>query len=160
MRKTLLPLLSAFAFGCLFVACDDDDCDVTFANTPEIDAAGVYAGTFMRIEDGTTDTLYAAGTATIVPTDSAYCADITFDCSGDFEYNATSVTNIAHANDGFVFSNASTSNGLGAAFSGRIDGNGYLTASFSLTQRSGRVTTTYNYSFEGQLQGEEESQEE
>lgn len=146
MKKILYPLFAILTFSCVLVACsDDDDENVSFGATPEIEAAGVYTGTFSRVQDGTTDTLYTTGTVTITATDSAYCADISFDCSGDFAFSDASVANIAHANGGFVFENSSSSNGLGTPFMGRIDENGNLTSYFKIQQRSGRLTYTYHY---------------
>ena len=154
MKKILYPLFMALALGFSFAACDDDDDDggAGFANTPEIEAAGVYSGTMSQVQDGQTDTLYAAGTLIIAPTDSAYCADITYDCSGDVTFNATSVANISHDNGGFVFFNTSSSNGLGSSFTGRIDGAGIVESSFDQRVRSGRVTYTYHYKFTGRKQ--------
>ena len=144
----------ALALGFSFAACDDDDDDggAGFANTPEIEAAGVYAGTMSYVQDGKTDTLYAAGTLTVTPTDSAYCADITYDCSGDVTYNGTSVANIAHDNDGFMFFNTLTNNGLGTSFTGRIDGNGNVESSFDRQIRQGVRRYTYHYKFIGRKQ--------
>lgn len=154
MKKILYPLFMALALGFSFAACDDDDDngDAGFANTPEIDAAGVYAGTMSYVQDGKTDTLYAAGTITITPTDSAYCADVTYDCSGDVTYNGTSVANITHDNDGFAFFNPSTSNGMGTSFMGRIDGAGNIESSFDRQIRQGRLQYTYHYKFIGRKQ--------
>ncbi len=149
MKKILYPLFAALVFGFAFTACsDDDEGNMTFDTTPEIAAAGTYTGTYTRVEDGTTDTITAAGSITIAPTDSAYCADITF-TSADLDLDATSVANIAHSNDGFAFSNSSASNGLGAAFRGRIDGNGNINSSFSIQQRVGFRTHTFHYNFIG-----------
>ncbi len=146
MKKILYSLFALLTFSCVLVACSDDDDDaISYGATPEIEAAGVYTGTFARVQDGTTDTLYTTGTVTITPTDSAYCADIAFDCDGDFTFNGTSVVNITHAGHGFIFENSSASNGLGTAFMGRIDENGNLTSYFKIQQKSGRLTYTYHY---------------
>lgn len=154
MKKILYPLFMALALGFSFAACDDDDDDggSIHATTPEIAAAGVYSGTMSYVQDGKTDTLYAAGTVTIVPTDSAYCADITYDCSGDVTYNGTSVANISYENDGFMFYNTSTNNGMGVAFTGRIDGAGNIESSFDRSVRSGRNSYIYHYTFNGRKQ--------
>lgn len=109
MKKILYYLFAVLALSCSFISCSDDDDDATIHSvTPEKAAAGVYSGTFTRVQDGTTDTLYTQGTVTITATDSAYCADVTYDCTGDFTFNATSVANISYAGNGFVFTNNST----------------------------------------------------
>ncbi len=152
MKKILYPLFAALVLGFAFSACsDDDDEAMTFDTTPEISAAGTYTGTFTRVQDGTTDTLVAQGSVTLAPTDSAYCADVTFACA-DFDLDAASVTNITHANEGYVFSNTSSDNGLGAPFKGRIDGGNVLNSSFDFTQREGRKQYVYHYTFVGTKQ--------
>lgn len=154
MKKILYPLFVVLALGLGFTACSDDDEEDggRFATTPEIEAAGVYSGTFSKVQDGKTDTLYADGTLTVTPTDSAYCADITYDCSGEFTYNAVSVANITHANSGYAFWNSSSTNGLGASFTGRIEGDGSVESTFDIKERSGRVVYTYHYKFVGNRQ--------
>lgn len=128
-------MFAVLALSCSFISCSDDDDDATIHSvTPEKAAAGVYSGTFTRVQDGTTDTLYTQGTVTIAATDSAYCADVTYDCTGDFTFNATSVANISYAGNGFVFTNNSTSNGLGASFIGRISSEGTLSSYFKVQQ--------------------------
>ncbi|WP_295434490.1 hypothetical protein [uncultured Prevotella sp.] len=150
MKKILYYLFAVLALSCSFISCSDDDDDATIHSvTPEKAAAGVYSGTFTRVQDGTTDTLYTQGTVTITATDSAYCADVTYDCTGDFTFNATSVANISYAGNGFVFTNNSTSNGLGASFIGRISSEGTLSSYFKVQQKSGRKTYTYYYNFSG-----------
>ena len=154
MKKILYPLFVALALGLGFTACSDDDEDDggRFATTPEIEAAGVYSGTFSKVQDGKTDTPYSKGTLTVTPTDSAYCADITYDSSDAFTYNATSVANITHADAGFAFWNSSSTNGLGTSFTGRIYGDGSAESSFDVKERSGRVVYTYHYKFVGNKQ--------
>lgn len=154
MKKILYPLFVVLALGLGFTACSDDDEEDggRFATTPEIEAAGVYSGTFSKVQDGKTDTLYSKGTLTVAATDSAYCADITYDCSDGFTYNATSVANITHDNSGYAFWNSSTSNGLGTSFTGRIAGDGSVESTFDIKERSGRVVYTYHYKFVGNRQ--------
>lgn len=151
MKKILYSLFVALTLGFTFVACDDDDEGRNYANTPEIDAAGVYSGTMTRycVDDDVTET--TTGTLTIAPTDSAYCADFAWTCTGDFVVKEASVANISHADDGFVFENSSTGNGLGVAFSGRIDGSGNVTLQYTI-QEGRRPVKTYNYTFTGTRQ--------
>lgn len=154
MKKILYTVLATLSISCTFIACDSDDDNVRhFATTPEIDAKGVYVGTLTRVQSGTTDTTTAVGTMTIAPTDSAYVADITFDCE-DFNLSTTVTSNITHANDGYVFSNNSITNAFQNPFAGRINDRREAVAHFTLKQRSGRKTVTYTFSFEGAISQE------
>lgn len=138
------------ALGLTFVACDDDDDDASFVGsrdvTPEIAAEGTYSGTWLRIYDE--DSTYADGTLTVTATDSSYCADITFYCE-EFDLDVTSVANITYAGSSTKFyysNNSSSGNGLGANFAGTIE-DGVATAMFTLSQKSGRQTISYDYRF-------------
>lgn len=150
MKKLIYLFIGMLAAVSLGVSCsDDDDNGTSFQNTPEVDAAGVYTGTFARVQQGleNPDTLYGEGTMTITA-DSAYVADITVSCA-ELGANHTSVANIAHSNGGFAFSNNKSGNGFGEAFIGRIDGDGNAETHFSLRIRSGRNTKTFNFVFKG-----------
>ncbi|MCD8297194.1 MAG: hypothetical protein LUC88_06450 [Prevotella sp.] len=151
MKKILYLMMAvvALGFGFTAVSCDDDD-DVAFTVSPEEGAAATYVGTYTMVEDGTTDTTYASGTVVITP-ESSYIANVAWQCA-DLDLDVASAANIAHANDGYVFSNASTSNGLGAAFSGRIDGSGNIETYFQLVVTVNRKAHTYIYVFEGTRQ--------
>lgn len=149
MRKLFYIFWATIALGVSMVSCSDDDDDaIVFANTPEIDAQGVFEGTFTRVQSGTTDTVEAAGNITIIPTDSAYVADIFMVCE-DFTLNTTVASNIAHANNGYVFSNNLLTNATKNPFAGRIDEKQNIEVHFTIKQRSGRKTVTYNYNFIG-----------
>ena len=137
------------ALGCTFVACGDDNEDpvINFSSSAEQGSAGTYSGTWTRTgDDGTATfngsiTLAAAGTNV---------TNVTFSCP-DASLDATSVANVWHANYGYEFFNqtASTANGLGASFSGRIDEAGNLNASFTLSQKVGRKNYEFKYEFRG-----------
>ena len=133
----------------LFSSCSDDDDgnDMTFANTPEKDAAGAYQGVFYRVQNGLSDTVSAPG-AMHITADSVYVADIGFQCT-DFKIDKLTPANISHADGGYVFSNISLANPFGSAVVGRIDESGNVKASFQLKQREGRRTVQYNYTFIG-----------
>ena len=64
---------------------------------------------------------------------------------------ANSVANVWHANYGYQFFNQTISdaNELGAAFSGRIDEAGNLSASFTISQKVGRKNVEFRYEFRG-----------
>ncbi|MBQ7421293.1 MAG: hypothetical protein IJV27_04035 [Prevotella sp.] len=154
MKKLLYSLLAVLAIGCTFVSCgDDDDENYNYPTTAEIASAGTYAGTWTREKDGVIEEF--DGTVTLEATDRVGVTNITFTCP-NASLNATSVSNIWNANDGFKFqqniSTGNPDNGLGVAFAGNIYGNGTLTASFTLSQRSGRISVTYVYKFVGTKQ--------
>ncbi len=152
MKKILYLMMAvvALGFGFTAVSCNDDDDDVTFSTSPEVGSAGTYSGTYTMTEDGTTDTTYAAGTV-VLSAESAYISNVAF-TSADLDLDVSSTANISHANDGYVFSNPSSSNGVGAAFSGRIDGNGTIETYFQLVVTVNRKAHTYIYIFNGSKQ--------
>lgn len=152
MKKLLYIFLALAVASFTLTACgDDDDNDngITFTNTPEKDAAGVYQGYFTRQRGGTTTVDTAAGTMEIIPTDSAYFADFHF-VSTPFNLDVKSVANISHADRGYVFYNNLPANPVGSAWAGRINNEGTMNLTFQIRQRVGRRTYTFNYTFEGQ----------
>ena len=149
MKKIIYSLILFMAFGFACVSCSDDDDDAAApsGNAASV-AAGTYTGTWTRILDS--DTLTAEGTMIVSATDSAYTADIAYACS-TFNLNTSSVANFAYSGASgslFDYSNGSTSNGMGTIFCGKIT-DGVATAIFSYTQKSGRKSYTYKYSFVG-----------
>ncbi len=160
MKKFLYFLFAVLALSSTFVACsDDDDDDPAITGNPATAAAGTYEGTWTIAGD--VDTVTTNGSIVVAATDSAYCADFTFKAdevtmnisstsTSTLSLDATSVANVSYAGSTseFSFSNSNSSNGLGSAFAGRID-DGTVTSFFTLTQKVGRATYTFNYSFEG-----------
>ena len=152
MKKIVYSLVVLLAMSCVFIACsNDDNNDMNFDTTAEKAAAGIYQGMWTQTEDGTDNIPTCEGTITLTPTDSVNCVDITFNAP-DFSISATSVANIAHAQNGFVFNNNVDKNGLEAAFAGKIDENGTLKANFMKQMRVGRKQYTYFFVFEGKKQ--------
>ncbi|MCD8290283.1 MAG: hypothetical protein LUC91_02135 [Prevotella sp.] len=149
MKKILYLMMAFVALSFVAVSCDDDD-DVTFTVSPEEGAAATYVGTYTMWEDGTTDTTYASGTVVITP-ERSYVANVAWQCA-DLDLDVASVANISHANDGYVFSNTSTDNEIGSAFSGRIDESGNIETYFQLLTTVNRKPHTYIYIFEGTRQ--------
>lgn len=149
MKKLLYLILCLFGLTAAFVSCSDDDEEgVTFTETPEVSAQGVYQGTFIRVAKGTTDTTRAEGVLTITPADTAYKADVKMECT-DFKVNVEVPVNISHANNGFTFSNTSATNSLKSSIIGVIDESGNVETRFTLSQISGRKTAQYEYKFIG-----------
>ena len=140
--------MALFIMGSAVTACGDDDDDegYTFDTRAEQDAQGTYSGTFIRVQNGTTDTTRAEGTLTIAPTDVQSIAVVSFSSSdlAEMDTIAPIPVNISHANLGFTFYTTATSSTL----SGRINEGPSLRATFSKAIRiSARRTVRYNYEF-------------
>jgi hypothetical protein len=150
MKKIIFSLAAMLALSCSFISCgNDDDNDITFSTTPEKAAAGTYTGNWTITSDA--ETVEGSGTITIAPTSTPYNADITIEGSFSttaLDVNATSIANISHANNGFVFNNNAT-NPLGASFTGKIDDNGTIGVNFQKEVKVGRKQYKYNYVFWG-----------
>lgn len=154
MKRQIYIFIALAVIAVTTVSCgSDDDADNTYnlVSTPEKDAQGTYSGIYYRIQTSTTDTTKAEGTLIITPTDSAYVADIDFECP-TFTVSAVVASNISHANGGFVFSNHLKKNVINSTVIGRIDEEKNIESHFSVSQRSGRRTVTYNFIFIGKKQ--------
>ena len=147
-------MLFLLATGMGFTSCSDDDEDITISHstTPEIASAGTYSGTWTKEKVGG-ETTTAPGTLVLAATDAEgksekYITYVTVS-SAELKLEKSSNANISYANDFYWFSNMNTTNGFGTKFSGKINADGSATVSFTLVERSGRKTYTYNYTFEG-----------
>ena len=147
-------MLFLLATGMGFTSCSDDDEDITISHstTPEIASAGTYSGTWTKEQVGG-ETSTAPGTLVLAATDAEgksekYITYVTVS-SAELKLEKSSNANISYANDFYWFSNMNTTNGFGTKFSGKINADGSATVSFTLVERSGRKTYTYNYTFEG-----------
>ena len=147
-------MLFLLATGMGFTSCSDDDEDITISHstTPEIASAGTYSGTWTKEKVGG-ETTTASGTLVLSATDAEgksekYITYVTVS-SAELSLEKSSNANISYANDFYWFSNMNTTNGFGTKFSGKINADGSATVSFTLVERSGRKTYTYNYTFEG-----------
>ena len=147
-------MLFLLATGMGFTSCSDDDEDITISHstTPEIASAGTYSGTWTKEKVGG-ETTTASGTLVLAATDAEgksekYITYVTVS-SAELKLEKSSTANISYANDFYWFSNMNTTNGFGTKFSGKINADGSATVSFTLVERSGRKTYTYNYTFEG-----------
>ena len=148
LKTFLVTVLMSCGFMSALVSCsDNDDEGKTFETPAQTDAQGTYSGTFTRMQVGTTDSLTAEGTITITATDTLNRARITYASEGMEELAKTAPipTNIAHADQGYMFYNKSGD----YAILGRISDAGIMSASFTKAVRSGRKTVRYNYVFEG-----------
>ena len=147
-------MLFLLATGMGFTSCSDDDEDITISHstTPEIASAGTYSGTWTKEKVGG-ETTTASGTLVLAATDAEgksekYITYVTVSAA-DLNLDKSSNANISYANDFYWFSNMNTTNGFGTKFSGKINADGSATISFSLTEKQGRKTYVFNYSFTG-----------
>lgn len=147
-------MLFLLATGMGFTSCSDDDEDITISHstTPEIASAGTYSGTWTKEQVGG-ETSTAPGTLVLAATDAEgksekYITYVTVS-SAELKLEKSSNANISYANDFYWFSNMNTTNGFGTKFSGKINADGSATISFSLTEKQGRKTYVFNYSFTG-----------
>ena len=154
MKKIICGMLFLLATGMGFTSCSDDDEDITISHstTPEIASAGTYSGTWTKEQVGG-ETTTAPGTLVLAATDAEgksekYITYVTVS-SAELKLEKSSNANISYANDFYWFSNMNTTNGFGTKFSGKINADGSATIAFTLVERSGRKTFTYNYTFEG-----------
>lgn len=154
MKKIICGMLFLLATGMGFTSCSDDDEDITISHstTPEIASAGTYSGTWTKEQVGG-ETSTAPGTLVLAATDAEgksekYITYVTVS-SAELKLEKSSNANISYANDFYWFSNMNTTNGFGTKFSGKINADGSATIAFTLVERSGRKTYTYNYTFEG-----------
>ena len=154
MKKIICGMLFLLATGMGFTSCSDDDEDITISHstTPEIASAGTYSGTWTKEQVGG-ETTTAPGTLVLAATDAEgksekYITYVTVS-SAELNLDKSSNANISYANDFYWFSNMNTTNGFGTKFSGKINADGSATIAFTLVEREGRKTYTYNYTFEG-----------
>lgn len=150
MKQYFISAIAALALSCTFVACgnDNDDPVINYTSTADQESAGTYSGTFYRTgDDGTTE---YSGTVTLAPAGKENVTNVTFSCP-DASINATSIANVWHSNYGFQFFNQTTSdaNKLGTSFAGRIDGEGNIDISFTISQKVGRKNYDFKYEFIG-----------
>ena len=110
-------------------SCGDDDEDYKFDTPAEQDAQGSYVGQFMRIQNGTTDTLWADGSITLTATDTRNLATVAFASADMAEMDTIAAipVNVSHANQGFVFYTTATT----SALQGRITDDQSVKATFS-----------------------------
>ena len=157
MKKIICGMLFLLATGMGFTSCSDDDEDITISHstTPEIASAGTYSGTWTKEQVGG-ETSTAPGTLVLAATDAEgksekYITYVTVS-SAELKLEKSSNANISYANDFYWFSNMNTTNGFGTKFNGKINADGSATVAFTLVERQGRKTYTFNYTFEGKKQ--------
>ena len=138
--------MTAIALCCGFASCGDDDDTMTFSTTPEQASAGTYSGTWTKTANDVTSN--STGSVTLAAAGATYSTNVTFSCT-EFGINATSIANVTHANNGFIFNNNVSTNPLGAGFTGRIDEDGTIRINFQKEVREGRQRIIYVFTFIG-----------
>ncbi len=158
MKKIIFGMLFILACGVSFTGCSkSDDGQKKHATAPETASAGTYAGTWSKQLSGSEDVTTGEGTLVLAPaTDAdgnavAYATNVTV-ASTMLGLNKTSIANIVWVNDDFTFSNPLATNGFGSKFTGRVLSDGSATISFTITEKQGRKTFNYVYSFTGNKQ--------
>lgn len=158
MKKIIFGLLFILACGMTFTACSSDDEGVKkHATAPEAASAGTYAGTWSKQLVGDENATTAEGTMVLAAAADAdgnavaYATNVTV-TSGTLGLSKTSIANIVWTNDDMSFSNTNITNGFGTKFNGRILSDGTATVSFTVTEKQGRKTFNYIYSFQGKKQ--------
>lgn len=146
MKKYIYSLVAALALSFGFVSCGDDDDTITFSTSAEQGSAGTYSGTWSKTANGNEAT--ATGTVTLTAASAANNTNVTFSCT-EFELDATSIANVTHASNGYVFNNNATANPLGAGFTGKIGEDGTIQINFQKEVREGRTRTIYIFKFIG-----------
>ena len=150
MKKYIFSAIAALALSCTFVACGDDNDDpvINYDKTAAQGSEGLYSGTWTRTGDDGSETY--SGSITLSPGGKENTTLVAFSCP-ETSLDAASVANVWHSNYGYQFFNqtASDDNGLGVAFSGRIDENGNMTTSFTISQKVGRKNYQFKYEFIG-----------
>ena len=154
MKKIFFGMLFLLAAGMGFTSCSDDDDDITISHntTPEIESAGTYTGTWTKEQVGG-DITTGSGTLTLSATDAEgkttkYITYVTVSCD-ELKLSKSSNANISYANDFYWFSNMNTTNGFGTKFNGKVNADGSAVITFTLVEKVGRKTYTFNYTFEG-----------
>jgi len=141
MKKILFYCFAFLAINCIFASCSsDDDGSAKHSVEAQIASEGTYSGTWTRSD---AEDKYS-GYISLSATDSSYCSNIRMFCA-DLSLDNIAVTNIWWSNEGFQFVNQTTD----PTFAGRIDENGNLTTSFTITVKEGRQSNTYVYNFVG-----------
>lgn len=153
MKKTIFCLFALAAVSAGFSSCEDDiNFDRgTHSSRPAAQAAGSYNGTWTVFSsDGTTIEKEGVNGSVEIASADDEIVNVSLVCADVAALNGkSSVANISWANNGFVFSNPLSSNGLATMFMGEVSEQGAMNLKFSMSVRSGRTTVTKFYQFKG-----------
>lgn len=155
-------LFNIFMVACLaifgFASCEPeglvDNTPVT--GQPEVDAAGVYVGSWTQELDGAI--VEGEGAVTLTP-DTAYVVSVSVAAAPavNFAVNLTEMSSVANivqdSKYGTKFYNSVATNGFGTLFRGstyvNAEGQEALSLNFTITVKEGRKSYAYNYAFVG-----------
>lgn len=115
---------------------------------PEIETAGVYSGSWTRLNTTTNEEVVVPGTMTLKAGNEHYVTEISIKAS-DIDLDLTSPANITPGGKGYMYQNTMTDNPFGNRFSGNITNDFQIDLFFKVTIKEGRKSTTYEYSFVG-----------
>lgn len=115
---------------------------------PEVETAGVYTGTWTRLNTSTDTEEVVPGTMTLKAGEKNYVTEVTLKAD-DINLDVTALANIAPGGVGYVYQNTMPSNPVGNMFNGSITKDFEIDIFFKITIKEGRKTTTYKYSFTG-----------
>lgn len=135
-----------------FSSCRDD---ADLANpgkpgNPETEVQGTYNGTWtVSWTDANVDyTQDFPGSVTITAGEAAYTVVVNAVCP-DRETDLTGSANIVKQSSEYKYFNDISGNSFGTTFSGSVTPQGTATCDFKITQRSGRKSIVFTYSFSG-----------
>lgn len=149
--KSIIKGLFMTIMMCVFLTSCRDDAEFPDSGpvmNPEIETAGVYTGTWTRVNTTTNEEEVVPGTMTLKAGNSAYVTEITIQ-STDLNLDLTAMANITPGGKGYMYQNTMTDNPFGNRFSGNITKDFQIDIFFKVTITEGRKKTTYEYSFVG-----------
>lgn len=112
------------------------------------ETAGVYTGTWTRLNTTTEVADVVPGTMTLKAGENPYYTVITISAP-EISLENTAMANITPGGKGYMYQNTMTDNPFGNRFSGNITSDFQIDLFFKITIKEGRKTTTYEYSFKG-----------
>lgn len=149
--KTIIKGLFMAIMMCVCLTSCRDDAELPDRGPvthPEVETAGVYSGTWTRLNTSTDAEEVVPGTMTLKAGDKNYVTEINIKAD-DISLDLTAMANIAPGGVGYVFQNTMSTNPIGNIFNGSITKDFEIDMFFKVTIKEGRKTTTYKYSFTG-----------
>lgn len=137
---------------CVFLTSCRDDAELPDRGPvmhPEIETAGIYSGTWTRVNTTTNEEEVVSGTMTLKAGDKNYVTEINIKAD-ELKLDLTAMANITPGGKGYMYQNTATDNPFGNRFSGNITNDFQIDLFFKITITEGRKKTTYEYSFIGE----------
>lgn len=157
----IYSFLMILALAFVGVSCDESsqsDPEYIFDQTAAQMAEGSYAGRFTRVQEGTVDSASNVGEMVIELCQDRDSSGLSADMvkvsllSPDFSLDTHVSLNVCHSNADVLMFNTSTGNELQKPVVGKVSEDGSAVLRFTLTQRVGRSSKSFIYSFEGSIQ--------